>query len=72
MGCSVRGEGFEPCLSFKLYVREFTLELSDSVSSLSLHLSVVCFRLFLMLPGEVSFNLGFSDVDTCQLSQVVR
>ena len=30
-------------------------------------------RLFLvlMLPGEVSFNLGFSVVDTCQLCQVV-
>ena len=37
-GCSVRGEGFEPCLSFKLDVRDYTLELSDSVSNLSLHL----------------------------------
>ena len=36
-GCSVRGEGFEPCLSFKLDVREYTLESSDSVSNLSLH-----------------------------------
>ena len=34
-GCSVRGEGFEPCLSFKLDVRDYTLELSDSVSNLS-------------------------------------
>ena len=34
-GCSARGEGFEPCLSFKLDVREYTLELSDSVSNLS-------------------------------------
>ena len=34
-GCSVRGEDFEPCLPFKLYVREYTLELSDSVSNLS-------------------------------------
>ena len=34
-GCSVRGEGFEPCLSFKLGVREHTLQLSDSVSNLS-------------------------------------
>ena len=56
-GCSVRGEGLEPCLSFKLDVREYTLELSDSVSNLSLHFSVVCFRQFLMLPGEMSFNL---------------
>ena len=71
-GCSVRGEGFEPCLSFKLDVREYTLELSDSVSNLSLHFSVVCFRQFFMLPGEVSFNLGFSVVDTRQLCQVVR
>ena len=71
-GCSVRGEGFEPCLSFKLDVRDNTLELSDSVSNLSLHFSVVCFRQFLMLPGEVSFNLGFSVVDTRQLCQVVR
>ena len=35
-GCPVRGEGFEPCLSFKLDVREYTLELFDSVSNLSL------------------------------------
>ena len=57
-GCSVRGEGFEPCLSYKLDVRKYTLELSDSVSNLSLHFSVVCFRQFSMLPGEVSFDLG--------------
>ena len=55
-GCSVCGEGFEPCLSFKLDVR---LDLSDSVSNLFLHFSVVCFRQFLMLPGEVPFNLDF-------------
>ena len=70
-GYSVRGEGFEPCLSFKLDVREYTLELSDSVSNLSWHFSVVCFRQFSMLPGEVSFDRGFSVVDTRQLSQVV-
>ena len=70
--CSVRGEGFGPCLSFKLDVREYTLELSDSVLNLSLHFSVVCFGQFLMLPGEVSFDLGFSVVDTRQLCQVVR
>ena len=69
-GCSVRGEGFEPCLSFKL-VSEYTLELSDSVSNISLHLSVVYFRQFSMLPGEVSFDLGISVVDTRQLRQVV-
>ena len=34
-GCSIRGEDFEPCLSFNLNVREYTLELSDSVSNLS-------------------------------------
>ena len=34
-GCCVHGEGFEPCLSFKFDVREYTLELSDSVSNLS-------------------------------------
>ena len=39
-GCSVRGKGFEPCLSFNLDVRENTLELSDSVSNLSLCISV--------------------------------
>ena len=71
-GCSVRGEGFEPCLSFKLDVRDYTYEISDSVSNLSLYFSVVCFRQFLMLPGEVSFDLGFSVVDTLQLRQVVR
>ena len=70
-GCSVRGEGFVPCLSFKLDVREYTLELSDSVSNLSLHFIVVCFRQFSMLSGEVSFDLGFSVVDTRQLCQVV-
>ena len=58
-GCPVRREGFEPCLSLKLDVREYTLELSDSVSNLSLHFSVVCFRQFSVLPGEVSFDLGF-------------
>ena len=70
-GCSVRGEGFEPCLSFKLDVREYTLELSDSVSNLSLHFSVVCFHQFSMLPGEMSFDLGFLVVHTRQLRQVV-
>ena len=30
-GCSVHTEGFKPCLSLKLDVREFTLELSESV-----------------------------------------
>ena len=70
-GCSVRGEGFEPCLSLKLDVRGYTLELSDSVSNLSLHFSVVCFRQFSVLPGEVSFDLGFSVVDTRQLCHVV-
>ena len=65
-------EGFEPCLSFKLDVREYTLELSDSVSNLSLRFNGVCFRQFLMLPGEVSFDLGFLVVDTRQqLCQVV-
>ena len=34
-GCYVHGEGLEPCLYFKLDVREYTLELSDSVSNLS-------------------------------------
>ena len=70
-GCSVRREGFEPCLSLKLDVREYSLELSDSVSNLSLHFSVVCFRQCSVLPGEVSFDLGFSVVDTRQLCQVV-
>ena len=70
-GCSVRGKGFKPCLSFKLDVRQHTLELSDSVSNLSLHFSVVCFRQFSVLPGEVSFDLGFSVVDTRQLCKVV-
>ena len=58
---------------FQARVREYTLELSDSVSNLSLHFSVVCFRQFSKLPGEVSFDLGFSVVDTlCWLCQVVR
>ena len=62
---------FEPCLSLKLNIREYTLELSDSVLNLSLHFSVVCFRHFSVLQGEVSFDLGFSVVDTRQLCQVV-
>ena len=70
-GCPDRREGFEPCLSLKLDVREYTLELSDLVLNLSLHFSVVCFRQFSMLPGEVSFDLGLSVVDTRQLCQVV-
>ena len=70
-GCSVRREGFEPCLSFKLDVREYTLDLSDSVSNLSLYFSVVCFRQFSVLQGEVSFVLRFSVVHTRQLCQVV-
>ena len=39
-GCSVRREGFEPCLSFKIDAREYTLELSYSVSNLFLCISV--------------------------------
>ena len=70
-GCSVRREGFKPCLSLKLDVREYTLELSDSVSNLFLHFSVVCFRQFSVLPGEVSVDLRFSVVVTRQLCQVV-
>ena len=70
-GCSLRGEGFEPCLSFKLDIRAYTLELSDSVSNLSLHFSVVCFRQFSMLPGEMSFDLGFSVVHIRQLRQLI-
>ena len=46
-GCSVRGKGFEPCRSFKLDVRQYTLELSNSVSNLPMHFSVVCFVSFL-------------------------
>ena len=59
-GYSVRKNGFEPCLSLKFDVRKYSLELSDSVSNLSLHFSVVCFRQFSVLPGEVSFDLGYS------------
>ena len=52
---SVCGEGFEPCLSFKLDVREYTLELSDLVSNLS---AFQC-RLFLSVfdaPGRGVFR----------------
>ena len=69
--CSVRGEGFERCLSSKLDVKEYTLELSDSVSDLSLRISVFCFRQFSMVSGEMSFDLRFSVVYTRQLRQVV-
>ena len=40
-------------------------------SPISLDFSVVCFHQFSMLPGEVSFDLGFLVVDTRQLCQVV-
>ena len=41
-GCCVRGAFVQPCLSFRLDVRDYTLEISDSVLNLSLHFSVVC------------------------------
>ena len=70
-GCSVRGEGFEPCLSFKFDVREYTIELSDSVSNLSLHFSVVCFRQFSMR-GEVARCLSTSDFRSSILVSFAR
>ena len=62
-GCSVRREGFEPCLSFKLDVREYTLELSDSRPDLPLYFSVIRFHQFSMLHGQVFFNFGFLIID---------
>ena len=59
------------CLSSSMSEYKYTLELSDSVLNLSLYFIVVCFRQFSVLPGEVSFDLGFSVVDTRQLCQVV-
>ena len=43
-GCSVQREGFASCLSFKLYVREYTLELSDSVSMAYFSVNFRCSR----------------------------
>ena len=60
------------CLQARCQRERYALEHSDSVSNLSLRFSVVCFRQFLMLPGEVSFNLGFSVIDTRQPCQIVR
>ena len=60
-GCSVRREGFEPCLSFVLDVRDYTLELSDSVSNLFLYFGVIRFRQFFDAPGPGVFQLWFSD-----------
>ena len=57
------------CLSSSM--PESTLSSFLIRSRISLHFSVVCFRQFSMLPGEVSFDLGFLVVDTRQLSQVV-
>ena len=54
--CSVRGVGFEPCLSFKLDVREYTRKLADSVTNLSLQFSVVCYRYFFDAPGRDVFQ----------------
>ena len=62
-GCSVRRECFEPCLSFKLDVREYTLELSDSRPDLFLYFGVIRFRQFSMLQGQVFFNFDFIIID---------
>ena len=40
-GCSIRREGFEPCLSLKLDVREYTFELIPSRISLLISVSSV-------------------------------
>ena len=44
---------------FSSSMSEYTLELSDSISNLFLHFSVVCFRQFSMLPSEVSSTSDF-------------
>ena len=51
--CFVRGDGFEPRLSFKFEVRELALKLFRAISNILLNFGVVRFRQFLALPGQV-------------------
>ena len=49
--CSIRGEGFEPRLPFKLDVGELALKLLHSVSNILLNFGVVRFGQFSAFPG---------------------
>ena len=56
--CFVRGEGFEPRLSFKFEVGELALKLFHSISNILLNFGVVRFGQFLTLPGQVLLDFG--------------
>ena len=59
-GCSVRKEGFGPCLYFELDVREYNLELSDSRPNLFLS-SVSSVSVSFSRSRQGVFQLRFSD-----------
>ena len=54
--CSIRGEGFEPRLPFKLDVGELAFKLLHSVSNILLNFGVVRFGQFSAFPGQVLFD----------------
>ena len=58
--CSIRREGFEPRLSFKLDVGELALQLLHSVSNILLNFGVVRFGQLSAFPGQVLFDFGLS------------
>ena len=61
--CSIRREGFEPRLPFKLDVGELTFKLLHSVSNILLNFGVVRFGQFSAFPGQVFFDFGFPVVN---------
>ena len=64
--CSIRGEGFEPRLPFKLDVGELAFKLLHSV----LNFGVVRFGQFSAFTGQVLFDFGFPVVDGAELREV--
>ena len=54
--CSIRREGFEPCLPFKLDVGELAFKLLHLVLNILLNFGVVRFGQFFAFPGQVLFD----------------
>ena len=65
--CSIRREGFEPRLPFKLDVGRLAFKLLHSVLNILLNFGVVRFGQFSAFPGQVLFDFGFPVVD-CRLA----
>ena len=61
--CSIRTEGFEPRLPFKLNVGELAFKPLHSVLNILLNFGVVRFGQFSVFPGQVFFDFGFPVVD---------